>query len=219
MQKLGRFTVGLLAVLFSLSALAGLSANPSPGLIVGSLAVPAFFWFWFFRIKSGSSKASNKRIEEMSTESMKWISAVQSTGIVPTTDIGPVLIPPGEKALLACESKLSELTSDGARNYLGTRVKIGSMPLYLGGSRSVSHKSYKQADSGHFVLTNKSAYFVGLRKTLSLKLQDIVAIHPTIDALVINIKNKAQPVALTTPNPILWSTVIHSLSNGTLKLA
>ena len=73
------------------------------------------------------------------------------------------------------------------RAYGGTRVKIGKMPIYLGGSTPVrtSHEEMVQVGQGRFILTNQRVMLVGTKINYSIPITKINDIEVFGDALQI----------------------------------
>ncbi len=73
------------------------------------------------------------------------------------------------------------------RNYLGTRLSLGKIPIYLGKSipDTVSRKLLSDLGSGELVVTNRRIIVVGSENNYSVKLDDIMDFELFADAVQI----------------------------------
>jgi len=188
----------------------GLAVAPLilPGIVIG-------FLIYAFR---SNKKTRNARSDAMVVEAQAWMQQAKATGKIPPPNTGGVLIQKGERALLAEPSSLFELRADTARHYLGTRVKIGSIPFYVGSSKSVSRKILRETSSGTLALTDKGLIFAGLTRTARIKIADIVGVEPTLDSIVINSGARAAPLVFSVKNPFTWFLAIKLISSGDLTV-
>lgn len=224
MKKIAQWFLYFLVLVELISALTTFSdrtvnKTAPVGIVVGQLAMAGLFFFVARKIGGPSGrKAKDKLIQAMSEETEKWLEKARSDGKVLAPDLGGVLIPRGQKALLASSSILMEMKAERLSGYLGTRVKVGGMPIYVGGSRGTSHKTLKQSSSGQVVLTNEALMFVGATRTMTVKLGDIVGINPTMDSIALNLATRQEPMIFTVANPVLWHTVISAVVKGDIAL-
>ena len=223
MEQLGKWIVGILACVSAVPLLVILGgmlikaeARDMPlGLNISMAILPALFSLWWWRIGKKTKHLKGKAAT-MHAECERWI-ADATSGNIRVPNVGSFIVPRGQKALLAEQSAPASLTSSGARNYLGTRVKIGSVPLYFGTSRSTA-KTLRVGASGMLVLTNEGLYFVSTERTVALRIGDIIAAEPTLSSIVVSAKGHSNPTVFAVANSMLWSTVIRSLASGALVI-
>jgi hypothetical protein len=171
---------------------------------------------WWWNIGKRGKPPQGTTIDTMHAECEAWI-ADATSGNIPLPNVGSFIVPRGQKALLAEQSAPASLTSTGARNYMGTRIKIGRVPLYLGTSRSAG-KSLHVGAAGTLVLTNEGLYFVSTERTVTVLIRDIIGVELTLSSIVVSAKRHATPTVFAVSNPMLWSTVIRSLASGDLVI-
>lgn len=193
----------------------------APAADSGDSGMPFLLWvgiavalIWLFGwLKAQGRKA---RAQELLTEAQKWLEKLKTTGKITVPNTGSIIIPKGDNAVLGEATTLFELHADSTRHYLGTRVNIGNMPIYLGSSSSVSKKVLKATSSGTLALTDKGLIFVGSARTVHLKASDIVGVEPTIDSIVVNSGTHVKPLIFGVRNPFTWSAAIKLVASGNL---
>lgn len=178
------------------------------------IALPAADWY----MRRNTTRGLMGRASSKAKEAELWIERVRSTGKVDPPDTGHVLVPAGQTALLSEPSSVAEYRSDGRTTHLGTRVKIGSMPIYLGQSQRSSRKLLQEVARGQLVLSNAALLFVSPQKTMAIKIEDIIGVESMSDSIVVNVANRANPLLATVDNPLLWGVVIRLLAKGDLEV-
>ena len=177
-------------------------------IITGGIA--AWCVLWLYR---NSGMARSKKLDRMQAAAEQWIEAYNAKALPPVDTFG-VMVPRGERALLAERSQLAEVTSRRKSSFAGTRISVGGLPLYFGGSDSVTRKEMRVTDTGTAVLTDKSLIFAGELRTFSMDLADIVNVSASIDAITLSTKRRATPLVVGVANPILWSSIIRSVASA-----
>jgi hypothetical protein len=181
------------------------------GVIVISIAL---LW-WRDR---GQKQKRRERVDRMVGEAEHWLEQAKANGKVSAPNTGSMIIPKGEHALLAESTSLYELRVDSTRHYLGTRVKIGKVPFYVGSSKNISKKVLKATSSGTLALADKGLLFVGSSRTARVKVGDIVGVEPTIDSIVVNSGARAAPLVFSVQTPFTWFLAIKLVASGDLKV-
>jgi hypothetical protein len=112
-----------------------------------------------------------------------------SSGRFPVIANPPVNLKPGEFAHHACPVEVRQLKTETTtyRGYTGTRVKIGDLPIYLGGSvpQKVSREVLSPVGTGNFVVTNKRVVLSGTKVNYSIRLHQITNVELFSDAVQI----------------------------------
>lgn len=206
-----------LTTLSMLTRLSGDGTEVLPGLLVSG-TVAALLAYWASRIGRTGSGSTDKKIAAMTAETESWLASTKELGKVPAPALGGVMVPKGQKALLGEPSALYEMKSERLTGYLGTRVKAGSLPIYIGGSRAKTQKTLKESSAGHVVLTDQAVMFVGHMRTMTAQLNDVVGMTPTLDSIALNLSTRQEPMVIAVANPVLWYTVIRALSAGEITV-
>jgi hypothetical protein len=112
-----------------------------------------------------------------------------SSGRFPVIANPPVNLKTGEFAHHACPVEVRQLKTETTtyRGYAGTRVKIGDLPIYLGGSvpQKVSREVLATVGTGNFVITNRRIVLSGTKVNYSIRLDQINDMELFSDAIQI----------------------------------
>jgi hypothetical protein len=154
----------------------------------------------------------------MADEAQHWIEDMKAAGGRRALDPGTMIIAKGERAILMETCTLYEMRVESTRHYLGTRVKLGNTPIYLGSSKNTSKKVLRPISSGTLALTNHGLQFVGSSRTVRIKAADILAAEPTIDSIVISSSHRAAPLVFSVQNPFTWFLGIKLVTSEEISI-
>lgn len=184
-------------------------------------AVTNFFILFFVLLIAGSlmSKAINK-LNEKEKEKIRLLFAQREKfyrilenpeqGFTPPT----ALLKSGETCFLIDYVNMGEVVTERVRTYTGTRLKLGSTPVYLGGGKSVANEKQKNVAYGELVLTNFRLIFVGNMRSIDLPLDKINSVECFQSSIRISQSGKNKPIFFNTVfNPQLWKEAILVLSD------
>lgn len=159
------------------------------------------------------ARSTGNKIEAMAKEANDWAASLVNDQ-PPAVNTFGMIVPHGERAFL-CEqpAQLAEVTTRRQMAHAGTRVKVGNMPFYFGGSEAITRREMTKSDSGTVMLTDKSVIFVGPLRTVAFSLRDVVQVSPSLDAFALNVRGRVTPVAIAVRNPLLWAGAITTLAN------
>jgi hypothetical protein len=214
-DQLVKWILRILAVLFAASGLFGaigmlfmkdgasaaLSSSVVSGLIAWGL------WHWSGRAERGAA-ARNSIVQE----ALGYVASINSAGGFPVAPTDRVISRPDQPVLAACNGRLLEVTTEQARQYLGTRVKVGGLPIYLGQSASRSKTVVKETAQGELAITAKSLIFSSPQRSVDIDLQKIVALDVAIDGVTVSVSGRQKPFIFIVPNGILWGMLLKNLS-------
>ncbi|HGO9395876.1 TPA: hypothetical protein ACLBY6_000037 [Neisseria meningitidis] len=182
-------------------------------------AITNFFILFFVLLIAGSlmSKAINKlnekeKIRLLFAQREKFYRILENPeqGFTPPT----ALLKSGETCFLIDYVNMGEVVTESARTYTGTRLKLGSTPVYLGGGKSVANEKQKNVAYGELVLTNFRLIFVGNMRSIDLPLDKINSVECFQSSIRISQSGKNKPIFFNTVfNPQLWKEAILVLSD------
>ena len=182
-------------------------------------AVTNFFILFFVLLIAGSlmSKAINELEEK---EKIRLLSAQreQFYRILENPEQGftppAALLKSGETCFLIDYVDMGEVVTESVRTYTGTRLKLGSTPVYLGGGKSVANEKQENVAYGELVLTNFRLIFVGNMRSIDLPLDKINGVECFHNSIQISQSSKNKPIFFNTVfNPQLWKEAILVLSD------
>ena len=182
-------------------------------------AATNFFILFFVLLIAGSlmSKAINEleekeKIRLLSAQREQFYRILENPeqGFTPPT----ALLKSGETCFLIDYVDMGEVVTESVRTYTGTRLKLGSTPVYLGGGKSVANEKQENVAYGELVLTNFRLIFVGNMRSIDLPLDKINGVECFHNSIRISQSGKNKPISFNTVfNPQLWKEAILVLSD------
>lgn len=181
-------------------------------------AVTNFFILFFVLLIAGSlmSKAINEleekeKIRLLSAQREKFYRILENPeqGFTPPA----ALLKSGETCFLIDYVDMGEVVTESVRTYTGTRLKLGSTPVYFGGGKSVANEKQGNVAYGELVLTNFRLIFVGNMRSIDLPLDKINGVECFHNSIRISQSGKNKPIFFTVFNPQLWKEAILVLSD------
>jgi hypothetical protein len=145
-------------------------------------------------------------------ETVAFFEHVNTTRAFPLANTDRVIDRPDAPVLAACNSRLFEITSTAPPVRMATRLKIGNVPIYLA-PNPVRKDKLKESGAGELAITNKEIVFSSPSKTISIRLDKIVAIDQFRDGIQVSAGGRAKPLLFVVPNGILWSQLVKNLIN------
>jgi hypothetical protein len=122
----------------------------------------------------------------------------------------------GEFAVRHDRAKLEEFHRVRVGGGLGTRVRIGKIPIYLGGWKSVPKDELQEVGAGYLVLTNHRLLFLGAR-TLTIPFDHLLTCEQQNTGLVVSESRSKSPHVFFLENPGLWCFSVNYLANTRLE--
>lgn len=117
-----------------------------------------------------------------------------------------------EPFLLVDQARMREVQSERVAGAAGTRIKVGNVPVYLGGSRARSVRVMRDAAIGELGLTARALRFHAPELALELPLSKVMAVDVMLDALTLSIQGRSKPVTFLVPNGLLWGQMVKNLA-------
>lgn len=160
------------------------------GVVVGAIAILISGWF-VHRLESRVSptEVNPGPSTQSSDEDLARLYHECCSGEFPIIANPPVNLKTGELAHYACRVEVRQLKTETTtyRGYAGTRVSIGNIPIYLGGSlpQKVSQEVLATVGPGNLVVTNRRVVLSGTKVNYSIRLDQINDLKLFSDAIQI----------------------------------
>lgn len=164
---------------------------------------------WYRRT---TAQANVQRNSAFVQSALAYMESVNRTGAFPEAGTQRIISHADKPVLASCEGRLLEVTTEQARQYLGTRVKVGGLPIYLGQSASKSRTVLKETSQGELALTAKSLIFSGPQRSVDIDLDKIVALDVAVDGVTVSVSGRKKPFIFIVPNGILWGMLLKNLT-------
>lgn len=181
-----------------------------------------FFIIFFIEIhprilKNKEIKNARYEFVSLSNEVINYTNKCNEIGHFPLCHVANINLIKDEFALLSCNSVLHEVTTIRSGNAVGTRVKIGKIPLYLGKYSSSTTESLKEVSSGILCLTNKRIIFVGNYRSQSTDFKHLIGFENSLHELQINTIKSKKPLIYSVDNAVLWAVLLPLVVSNELK--
>ena len=183
-------------------------------VLIVLLVIGALIWWAVNKAKSKKTQAS---IEAMHKEATAFLDNLRTTREFPAVANGGLLDKPTQPLLFTTNAELLELKTTTSRAHVGTRVNIGSLPLYLGRSDPISKTEITGTATGVLAVTTKALVFAGNARTQNMPLHRITSVDAMVDAIQVSVDNRAKPMWFKVQNPLLVSAVIQLAAQAGLS--
>lgn len=208
------FAIGALGSLIGFAVdhkQAGAGVVLVPGALMGALA----YYLWR---RSGAgerqAKAGADESARLAAEAAAFFESVNAAGAFPVAKTDRIIDKPSRPVLASCNARLFELKTTTSRGHAGTRVNVGGMPIYLGGSVPLSSTQLKESCLGELAITPDTLIFSGELKSVDVPLAKITSIDAMKDGVTIAAMGRQKPITFQVPNGLLWSQLIKNLMHG-----
>jgi hypothetical protein len=224
LRYIERALIAFFAAIFTIGATITLATSDlgagslAPGFAAFDVAIALVLWIWLWRINRAVRDAIS-RVDELGQTAKIWLDQVASGRLSPEPNTGTVILPKNQLALLAETSTRYEFRADNRRAYVGTRLKVGSLPVYVGAARTLPRAALRPICTGQLVLTNLALIFASRERAASIKLEELTSIEPSPDFIVVAERLRATAYIFSVSNPILWAAAARLLAEGKLMPA
>lgn len=166
------------------------SAGPAGASVLGRYKDKALTQDEWERIAQGG--LSDEELAAADLQS--FMSAVRdgSARFMPPDVESPVALKKGEELVVVCSDVvLREPRTVTSGIYGGPRVRVAKgLSFNLGGFRAAPHEELKDIDSGSLVITTRRLLFMGVKRTSTANLAQVVGVEPYKDAVAVHRSNK-----------------------------
>jgi hypothetical protein len=167
-------------------------------------------WHWSNNADRVNNTDKSKR-DLIAQETLSYFELVNTTGSFPIAPTDRIISRPDCPVLASCNARLLEVSTEKVEQYLGTRIKLAGMPIYLGQSSPKSRQVVQEAAQGELAITSKSLLFNGAQRSADVDLDKITALDIAIDGITVSVKGKQKPFIFIVPNGFLWGMLVKNL--------
>jgi hypothetical protein len=155
-----------------------------------------------------SRRQDRQKFDQLAASTRGYIEALEQSRAFPPVTVPGLHLEHGEFAVRYDRARLAEITRARVGGGLGTRVRVGRFPIYIGGYKSVPSDELREVGPGDLVLTNRRLLFVGAH-TLSIPFDKLLKCQLIDAGLVVSDIRKKHPHAFVVENPGLWCFLIN----------
>lgn len=206
------------SMLFGLALLMGLVTAPEATAVV----IIAVFVWWLFKYaakagRDAEAMTQRERLDGMVRDACAYIEQVNASRSFPAVWMKNVNAKPDEFGLI---HETATLFEQKTRSYTlggGTRLRVGKVPLYLGGAQRFSYQELAPMAAGDLYLTNQRVVFMSDKKAVSLPLAGLIGIDSAPDSITVHGPKRAQPYTFAVGNSALFTLLLKLFSQGHLN--
>lgn len=213
--RLLAFAFGIFAAFSLVLGLASTrNADPVPALLM--FAMPAALSWFFWRKAKSELGGRVERIDPSASEAqarqvVAFMDAVNTTRSFPRPAPRLLLDDPARPLLATTEARQVEIVTQTVRDHVGTRINLGSVPIYLGRSSPVTRQSLKHSMVGELGITPTHLLFAAQGKSADIRLDRITSVELYTDGFAVSATGRQKPVVFQVGNPILWSQLVKNV--------
>lgn len=187
-------------------------------------SVIALIW-WAISAMVQKAKQERERIEQeqfaekvrsQTAEACSYVADANSARALPTVWMKNVNSQKGEFGLLGQTSTQFETKTKSYRLGAATRLKVGKLPLYLGGSQYFSYEDLVATGAGDLYLSNQRIIFLSDKRSTTIALKDVIGIDAGTDSITIHSSKRQKPLIFAVNNPAIWSLLVKLASGEKL---
>lgn len=168
-----------------------------------------FFVISLFMKKEASKKQHAEALDEFT----RFIRTIEAQERLPQVNDPDFSTQESEFIVLAQrDATMREVRAARVTGGAGTRIKIGSIPLYLGGAHSRPHDEIRETANGTLYLTNRRLVFIGDKRTFNAPFDKILNVTNALTGITVHHSTRSQPVTFTVSNPLIWDGVYGILN-------
>lgn len=168
------------------------------------------------KAKQEKERLEHERLAEkaraQTAEACSYIDEVNRSRVFPAVMLQNVNAQKGEFGLLGETSTQFETKAKSYRLYAGTRVKLGKIPIYFGGSQPFYYDDTVATGSGDLYLSNHRIIFLSDKRSSTVTLKDVLGIDASLDSITIHSSKRQKPFIFTVRNPAIWSLLVKVAS-------
>jgi len=192
-----------------------------PWLIAIALSMVVGWWFFRASRKRAAQDQADKlerQVQDSVAQACNYIQRLNTSRSFPVVWMKNVNAKPGEFGLLHETTTLFEHKTKRYTLGAGTRLRVGKIPLYLGGAQHFSYQELEPAADGDLYLTNERVVFISDRKSASVPLKDLIGIEGNPGAIILHSAKRQQPYTFRVANSAQWTMLLKLFSAGYFKV-
>jgi hypothetical protein len=167
-----------------------------------------------FLIAATGRRQAAKKLDQLTAATRGYIEALEQSRVFAPVSVPGLHLEQGEFVVRYGRATLGEWRRVRVGGGVGTRVRIGSFPIYLGGSKSVSKEELREVGAGDLVLANHRLLFIGAH-TFAVPFKRLLKCEQVDAGLVVSESRWKNPrVFLPENNPALWYFLMNLVANN-----
>jgi hypothetical protein len=161
-------------------------------------------------------RQATKKLDQLTSATRGYIEALEQSRVFAPIAMPGLHLEQGEFAIRHDRATLAEVRRARIGGGLGTRVRVGGFPIYLGGWKSVPSEELREVGTGELVLTNRRLLFLGAH-TLALPFDRLLTCQQMDAALLVSESRSKRPHVLILENAGLWCFLVNWAADSRFK--
>jgi hypothetical protein len=181
-----------------------------PLVVAGSMAAAFLAAFGLPLLNAiKSRRQAAEKLDQLTAATRAYIEALEQSRVFAPVAVPGLHLEQREFAIRHDRATLAEFRRARVGGGLGTRVRVGGFPIYLGGWKSVPNEELREVGTGELVLTNRRLLFLGAH-TLAIPFDRLLKCEQIDTALLVSeSRSKSPRVFLPENNPGLWCFLVN----------
>lgn len=161
---------------------------------------------------TGRRQAAEK-LERLTAAIRGCIEALEQRRVFAPVTVPGLHLEQGEFAVRHDHATLAELRRARVGGGLGTRVRVGGFPIYLGGWKSAPSEELREVGTGALVLTNRRLLFLGAH-TLAIPFDRLLTCQQKDSGLVVAESRSKSPHVFVLEMAGLWCFLVNWVADN-----
>jgi hypothetical protein len=156
------------------------------------------------------------KLNQLTSVTRDYIEAFEQSRVFAPVVVPGLHLEQGEFAIRHERATLAEVRRARIGSGLGTRVRVGGFPIYLGAWKSIPNEELREVGTGDLVLTNRRLLFLG-GHTLALPFDKLLTCQQMHAALLVSESRSKRPHVFILDNAGLWCFLVNWAADSRFK--
>jgi hypothetical protein len=154
-----------------------------------------------------------EKLDQLTAATRSYIETLEQRRTFAPVALPGLHLEPTEFAMRHDDATLAEFRRARVGGGIGTRVRVGGFPIYLGGWKSVPKEELRIVGAGQLVLTNRRLLFLGAH-TLAIPFDRLLTCQQTDAGLVVSESRRKTPHVFVLENNGLWCFLVNWMADN-----
>jgi len=154
-----------------------------------------------------------EKLDRVTAATRGYIEALEQSRVFAPLAVPDLHLEQGEFAVRQDRATLAEFRRARIGGGLGTRVRVGGFPIYVGGWKSVPSEELREVGVGDLVLTNHRLLFLGTH-TLTIPFDHLLTCEQKDTGLVVSESRSKSPHVFVLENEGLWCFLVNWVADN-----
>jgi hypothetical protein len=162
---------------------------------------------------SKNRQRAAEKLSQLIASTRAYIETLERSRAFVAVEVPGLHLEQGEFTVRHDRAKLAEFRSARVGGGVGTRVRVGGFPIYLGGWKSGPMNELREVGVGDLVLTNRRLLFLGVH-TLTIPFNHLLTCEQKDPGLVVSKSRSKSPHVFFVENEGLWCFLVNWLADN-----